>query len=45
MKRKFKPRKKANTSHIAHQVGVSGVGPHRSKKQYKRRPKHVKKAR
>lgn len=35
-------RKRANTDHIAHQVGVSGVGPHRNKKKYTRKTKHRK---
>ena len=34
--------KKANTDHIAHQVNVTGVGPHSNKKKYTRKQKHKK---
>lgn len=38
MKKVKKPQKqkKANTDHIAHQVGVTGVGAHKNKKKYSR---------
>lgn len=45
MKRETKPQKKkirANTDHIAHQVGVSGVGAHKNKKAYTRKTKYKK---
>lgn len=32
--------RKANTDHIAHQVHVTGVGPHKNKKAYNRKQKH-----
>jgi hypothetical protein len=32
--------KKPNIDHIAHQVHVTGVGPHMNKKKYKRKVKH-----
>lgn len=38
----MKPRKKANIDHIAHQVNVTGVGAHRNRKAYTRKPKHKK---
>lgn len=31
--KKKKTKRKANIDHIAHQVGVSGVGAHKSKKK------------
>jgi hypothetical protein len=34
---KKKQRPKANVDHIAHQVNVSGVGAHKSKKEYDRK--------
>lgn len=33
-------KKKANIDHIAHQVHVTGVGPHLNKKKYTRKVKH-----
>lgn len=32
-KRKKRKSKRANTDHIAHQVNVTGVGPHKNKKK------------
>jgi hypothetical protein len=31
---------KPNIDHIAHQVHVTGVGPHKNQKKYKRKVKH-----
>jgi hypothetical protein len=38
----MKTKKKANIDHIAHQVGVTGIGAHRNKKKYTRKKKHKK---
>lgn len=38
--KKKKVAKKANVNHIAHQIGVSGVGAHKNKKAYTRKNKH-----
>jgi len=40
--KKAKTRKKANVDHIAHQVNVTGTGPHKNKKAYNRKNKHKK---
>lgn len=32
-----KKKNRANINHIAHQVGVSGVGAHKNKKNYNRK--------
>jgi hypothetical protein len=42
--RAFNNFKKANIDHFSHQVNVTGVGPHQSKKKYSRKfnPKTIK---